>query len=637
MWNIRGLINNKSGSALLYVMIVIVILVMVVAVALVATANANRQSAFVKDYEQSYYSAESAAMVATELFRAKVAEQLADESSSAQEGLFYCTSQTRGFDIVDYVQTGLQCILDDVTENNPDVQKLIAEDELFEGKDVEWTLSVLPFDDGVTENGGCLCIDNSIISITAATDMRKATVNIHYEGQMGAMGSADGGNLLETNDKENEIRGIMADRDRFFDMANEMTGLDPNDPDIVEKFGGTAQTVATSGNFIPDPSVLLGATTPTGALTTQGYIVPITGSGVNNTGTQQMLIMPWRSVHFGGNFQQQFPNLQNVFIEPNRNTPVTSYTRGGYLIFRIGGVATGYINGSSNGIGGRFVSSTGAIHFDGRHEAGEPYTLKQGVDNPPPLYGLAANSSYLDFNTLYGHMDTRCAQIEGKYDYFSYSDYDQYYQPLGTNFYVGEAMLFDGYNTQGNLTHFINNARIAVKSSILIGFAADSQMNHIRSPYTARPLNDGTVLKGNSVYISESEIVINAEGALQIGEKDGLGENGAWGRAPHFISQGNININYIPGSKIKLYGVFGTLGEYRGPNFVDDPNVDVAGMIFASKGYYDSATDTEFNVPPGFFDRQENQLQGQTEYLDTSFFSQGFTMTGDRIVNIVEN
>ena len=65
-------IKEKRGSTLLYVMIIIVILVMVVAVALVATSNANRQSAFGKEYEQTYYSSEAAAQFAAEAVAVKV-------------------------------------------------------------------------------------------------------------------------------------------------------------------------------------------------------------------------------------------------------------------------------------------------------------------------------------------------------------------------------------------------------------------------------------------------------------------------------------------------------------------------------------------------------------------------------------
>jgi len=76
MKKINRIIKEKTGSALLYVMIVIIILVMVVAVALVATANANRQSAFEKDYEQVYYSVESATQVAAELVAVEVGKVL---------------------------------------------------------------------------------------------------------------------------------------------------------------------------------------------------------------------------------------------------------------------------------------------------------------------------------------------------------------------------------------------------------------------------------------------------------------------------------------------------------------------------------------------------------------------------------
>ncbi|MCL2699848.1 MAG: hypothetical protein FWE68_05995 [Defluviitaleaceae bacterium] len=64
--------KEKRGSTLLYVLIIIVLLVMVVAVTLVATSNANRQSAFGKEYEQTYYSAESAAQFVAEKVAVKI-------------------------------------------------------------------------------------------------------------------------------------------------------------------------------------------------------------------------------------------------------------------------------------------------------------------------------------------------------------------------------------------------------------------------------------------------------------------------------------------------------------------------------------------------------------------------------------
>ena len=68
MKRILKIVKDRKGSALVYVLIVAIILVMLIAVALVATANANRQSAFTRDYERSYYAAESATQLAGEMF-----------------------------------------------------------------------------------------------------------------------------------------------------------------------------------------------------------------------------------------------------------------------------------------------------------------------------------------------------------------------------------------------------------------------------------------------------------------------------------------------------------------------------------------------------------------------------------------
>jgi len=577
-------------------MIVIVILVMVVAVALVATANANRQSAFVKDYEQSYYSAESAAMAATELFRAKVSELLADENSSAQSGLFFSTNQADGFDIVDYVQKGLQSILDDVMAS-PALQQLLQDDDLFKDKILSWTVSVLPFDDGVTVNpGGAYALTNVIVGITTGTDARQSTVNIHYVGEMGASGAASGGSLLDAEDKFNEIRGIMGDRDRFFEMGGQIvTGIDPNDSKIDYLPGG--------GSAVTDENLYMQVG---GGVTHQSPM--FSSATINNNVTRNIYVSPGQGLIMQSFFELQFSQLENVFIEADPvNFGNKWYENSGGLILQSTARTITFETRPS------FLTFTGNVHFDGRHE-GELHEFIRipGVLEFYPVY------SYANPNVMFGHIDTRQMQADGKYNYFDFNDYDEYYQPLGSNFFIGGRMLIDCGNTTGGNIHFINNGRFAVKRGIECIFPA------------------GTQLKGNSVYLSETTIKIDSDGDLAIGEKSG-GYMGK-GRAPQFISNGNIEISYAPGSKIELYGVFGTLGEYRGPNFVDDPNVEVAGLIYAEKGYFDQ-NGSQFFVPQDFWDNPElgHTLPAGAEYLDTSFFSQGFSITSDRIVNIVEN
>ena len=597
-------------------MIIIVILVMVVAVALVGVANANRQSQFSKDYEQSYYSAESAAMFVTELFRQDVAAILEEEGAGDQSGLFYSPGAmlaANNENITQYVQRKLSAILQSIIEL-PAVVKMIEEDDLFEGQIPTWVLSVNPIDGGITEDpNGMNFIADSIVGITASTSLRDSTVNIHYHGEMGSAVGASGGNLLEAEDKANEIKGILADRDRFFDMAGEITGLDINDPETAEQYG--AFNLSASGNFYGEKVYIFYGST-------SGAIAPVGGNGMNNLTTQQIIVQPSQSVNMSSTFQIQLPELQNIFIEPSTTYPITSQWRGGYLIFRSSNYAE--VKHST----GRFVITTGNVHFDGRHEGAMTDITT------PPLYSGA-------FNNIFGHRDTRASQGSGAYDYYSFYDYglDTSYQPLGTNFYVGGGVIVDCTIITGGTVHFINNARIAAKEDIMFGFSGASQPY---SPYIVSPLPNGTIIRGNSVYITEGNIIINSAGDLQLGEKDGLGPDGAQGRSPHFISIGNtssarhgIIINYTPGSKIKLYGVFGTLGDYYGPNFVEDTNVDVAGVIYAAGVYYDSATGEKFDVPAGFWDRPEHKLPEITEYLDTSFFSHGFSMSSDRIVSIV--
>jgi hypothetical protein len=59
---------NDKGSALLYVLIMALMLTMVVSSVLAASANAVRQSSFSENYEQTYYTAESALLIAAEMF-----------------------------------------------------------------------------------------------------------------------------------------------------------------------------------------------------------------------------------------------------------------------------------------------------------------------------------------------------------------------------------------------------------------------------------------------------------------------------------------------------------------------------------------------------------------------------------------
>jgi len=112
---IKRLRKEQSGSALLYVMVVVILLVMIVAIVMVATANANRQSTFVKDYEQSYYAAESATQLAGEIFLRDLAT--AENAFSLQRNFSREPSQADIDAIVLAYENGLQAAMRQVYNN----------------------------------------------------------------------------------------------------------------------------------------------------------------------------------------------------------------------------------------------------------------------------------------------------------------------------------------------------------------------------------------------------------------------------------------------------------------------------------------------------------------------------------------
>jgi len=590
--------KDEKGITLVYVIVIILLLSIILAAILAAVANVNRESDFVENYEQMYYSAESASVVLAQTFMDQVATQLQEENKhSVQDaidngGIFYAVSTSMDFDIIAHTTEKLREILESVI-NSATIAALL-EDELFEGQDFDWSVSVegTPPAPPLFGTGFYVHYLNDLTaSVTVKIGLRESTVNIHFFGSMDTnLGANDANMLSATTDLEKEfaMRGILAGRQAFFDMGGALvTGIDPNNPASDAVFENIA---GDGGANISNKEVFLMISNGS-----PSAIAPMGGAGINNNSSEQMYIYPGQSLRLASNFQIQMSQMQNIFIE--QNPLQTPAWRGGILIIKAGGVATSLHST------GRFVINTGNIHFDGRH-AGEMNTITTN-----PMYTGA-------FNNLFGHIDTRAAQANGTYDYFSFHDYDVFYQPIGTNFYVSRDMYVDPSPYAGGTIHFINNGRFAVQGDLFYGHSSTA----------VTPFPSGTVMLGNSVYIAEGRITFNTAGDFTIGEKDI--------RAPHFISRQDLTINYVQGSQIKLYGIFGTLGRYYGPNFVDDPNVDVAGVIYAAGGYFDSATGLPFNVPADFF--VTRSMASGTEYLDTSFFAEIFTLEDSSIISVKE-
>ncbi|MCL2529703.1 MAG: hypothetical protein FWE41_05155 [Coriobacteriia bacterium] len=578
--------KDKKGIALVYVMVIILLLTLILVAILAAVANANRESAFVQGYEQMYYSAESASVVIAQTFMDEVATQLEEENKhSVQDaidngGLFYAISTSLDYDIVAHTTEKLREVLEDVI--NSSTITLLLQDELFEGQDFDWSVSIVGDPPPPPQFGTGFYVhylNDLTAMVTVKIGLRESTVSIRFSGSMDTnLGANDANMLNATTDTEKDLamRGILAGRQAFFDMGGALiTGIDPtSNMDMFGSFGGSG-----GGNLNQEKAFFI---VPPG---NPNGTVPFGGTGgTNNTITKEIYVYPGQNIQMSGTYQLQMPVLNNIFTEKD------SLGRGGNVILL--SVSTPLTNNLT------YVTGHGSFHFDGRHEG----ALNTLAGTPPTIPSAP-------WNILLGHKDTRLAQRNGLYDYFTFHDYDEFYQPVGTNFYVGGNLSLTFLNSGGSLVQFINNGRFAVGGNIIADFGP------------------GTIIKGNSIFITEGTTTINTLGDFTIGEKDV--------RAPHFISRNNLTINYVQGSTIKLYGVFGTLGRYYGPNFVDDPNVDVAGVIYAAGGYYDSATGLPFTVPANFFDTRG--MAPGTEYLDTSFFAEIFTLEDSAITSVTES
>ena len=389
-------LKSKSGSALIYVMVVIVILVMVVAVALVGTANANRQSQFSKDYEQSYYSAESAAQIAGEIF---LADFQADEKAfSLQKKFDRVPTQADISDLITLYKTGLEASMKRVFQNavnivngmefngmNPNlsVDDLIIDMNSISVDTNQWTTDMEEVDGVVVRIEVLMAaylsgVDFSIRETAGEGAARTAEINYRVTGALDASGHTTTDTTTEEgtaapdmtlggrngqrvpasdpryNDFKEGLENLLYNGEAYAaDVSIRLPAIDYTGPEGATISGGTLNAGTLGGSAVNIKST--GNLTLGGALS--GARGTYTGTGRNNN-IEHLYVQGNLII----NGQVYMPNLKEIYVTGN-----VTISGGGRILagnetrFLVENI--GMITGSNIVIGGDLQIDSGTNTF----------------------------------------------------------------------------------------------------------------------------------------------------------------------------------------------------------------------------------------------------------------------------------